>query len=193
MEKKKQSYLIIVGVIVILIVGGYFIFLSKSSDSSVIPKIKESSKDVSELVLDLSDLPEDYKIIVKGPRTKSDISESGLNLGWKEGYRIAFATGEGTIFDFTTISQAVSKYPIENISLVLDDLFLYYEEKGYVIEELPNPYIGDKSIASKLTEEDFGIGTYQIEFVKKDIYMSFKTRGNYELLEELAKKAEAKI
>ncbi|KKK71644.1 hypothetical protein LCGC14_2911860, partial [marine sediment metagenome] len=163
---------------------------SKSSDSSVIPKIKESSKDVSELVLDLSDLPEDYKIIVKGPRTKSDISESGLNLGWKEGYRIAFATGEGTIFDVTTISQAVSKYPIENISLVLD---ISYEEEGYIIEELPNPYIGDKSIASKLTEEDFGIGIYSIQFTKKDIYMSFETRGNYELLEELAKKAETKI
>lgn len=190
MEKKKQSYLIIVGVIVILIVGGYFIFSNKSSDSSIIPKIKESSKDVSELVLDLSDLPEDYKIIVKGPRTKSDIVESGLNLGWKEGYRITFAIREGTIFDVTTISQAVSRYPIENISFVFD---ISYEEEGYIVEELPNPNIGDESIALKLTEEDFDIGTYSIQFIKKDIYISFRTRGNYELIEELAKKAESKI
>ena len=189
--QKKLRIGVFIAIALILVVGGYFLFFQKGpseESSGSIFSSKTYSGDVSALVLDLSDLPEGYKVISKGPRVKSDVSDKGIELGWIEGYQISFAGGDGTIFDATAISQSISRYPIENISLILG-----VKEEGYTQEMLPNPNIGDNSIASKITDDSTGIGLYRIEFVKKDIYMNFNTLGDFELLTALAKKAANKI
>jgi len=182
--------LIIGGGIFIIVIGIFFVFNLKSSGNltghvtSSFSESKTFQGDTSKLIFELSELPEGYKIILKGPRVKSDVSSQAIVLGWKEGYQISFAKGDGAIFDTTTISQVISRYPLENISLVLET-----KEEGYIQEKLSNPNIGDISVASKITEDTFGMGFYRIEFVKKDIYVALTTQGDYELLQDLAIKA----
>jgi hypothetical protein len=189
----NKKLIVTVGIAIVLMGMFTFFYLNNSEDitgqvTSSFSETKEFQGDISELIFKSSDFPEGYKVISKGPRVKSDIVDLGISLGWIEGYQISFARGDGTLFDATTISQVVSRYPLENVSLILE-----MKEEGYTKEILSNPNIGDVSLASKITEESFGIGIYRIEFAKKDIYVALDTMGDYELLKELAKKIEKKI
>lgn len=177
------------GVLVIILLIGVFFLFSENS-----PTIQESSKQVSELILSLSDLPKDYEISDKAPRVNSDVSEEGIINGWIEGYYAEFQKGGDTILDGTWIYQAVSRYPIENIS----NLAQVRRNKENVIYESISIKIGDKSNAYKITEQNglFNKESYAIEFIKKDIYIYLEISGvdkNFELLTDLAKKVEEEI
>jgi PBP1b-binding outer membrane lipoprotein LpoB len=157
-------------------------------------KTKLSSIEPSDLILQVSDLPSNFTIKERAERVKSDLDEDAKNLGWKKGYSVIFIKGE-TIFDMTAISHSISIYPIDNISKVLDIPRKSNENRTY--DELSNPNIGDKSKAFRVTENSgFETRSYMIEFVKMDVYEYISIGGtstDYELLKELAKKAEAKI
>ena len=146
------------------------------------------------MVLDISDLPEGFAIAERTPRTKSDVSEFGLSLGWQEGYYIKYLKGnENNIFDVSRISLSISRYPVENISRGIDNI---YESEGYTVEKLPNPNVGEGSIATRYTDDDFGLREYRIEFYKKDIYITLINGGattDYEILKELANKVASRI
>ena len=68
-----------------------------------------------------------------------------------------------------------------------------------IVEELSKPNIGDNSFAYRETVEDEIEGTfrlYTIVFVKKDYYEEFRMVGtttDYELLKDIAMKAESRI
>ena len=152
---------------------------------------------VSELILDLSDFPGNYSIKERNPRLKSDVNEEGIELGWKGGYYGRYARIGENIFDVTLIEQHISLYPIENITKV--PMLPRESTENITFEEIPCSGIGDKCISGRMTiTDEFGREerVYMIEFVKMDVYELFYIIGtstDYELLVNLAKKAEAKI
>lgn len=163
-----------------------------------IPKIELTKKEPSELALTLSDLPDEYTIVERTERTKSDVSKEGLELGWKKGYYVRFAkVDKDNPYMVTVIEQLISIYPAENISKVIVLPTESSENRTY--EELSNPGIGDKSRAFRITVKDeFGEEkrVYMIEFIKKDVYEALYMHGtvtDYELLKEIARKAAEKI
>ena len=203
--KKGLTIGIVIAVVFIIIIAGYFVFFNKTpanvntgsnqTGSNALPSYKTTTKEPSELILSISDLPEGYQITERTPRLKSDISSYGLNLGWNGGYLIRY-TKEGDSFLTTgIIDLSNSKYPVENITKVLNDLNLSEDENGWSGEMLPDPEIGDKSQAVRYTQKDTEFKNYQIEFVKKDVYVNIGIRGmtDFELLKELAKKVASKI
>ena len=196
----KKIFIGIGIILIIALIGGYFIFSGSSPDNSnenqssgLFSGSKTSSEDVSKMVLEVSELPEGYEIAERNLRLESDVSERGLNWGWKEGYYIRYLKGESLI-DTSRIEIYISRYPLENVSNFLkraDD-----ELEGYTIEELPDPSIGEGSKSTRYTDNEMGLREYRIEFYKKDIYVSINNGGartNYEVLKELAKKIGEKI
>lgn len=157
---------------------------------------KFSTKEPSEMVLELSDFPDGWEMGARAERAKSDVSEKGISLGWKKGYTIVFfKQNENNPLLVGGIVQYISIYPIENI-----DKTIPYESNGNVTyEELSDPDIGDKSEAYKVTSKnEFGQSTisYMIVFNKMDVHTHLHTSGDlqdYELLKELAEKAEKNI
>ena len=177
--------------------------IEKETEPTIVEKLKSTTKEPSELSLELSDLPEGYTIKERTPRLKSDVDKKALDLGWEKGYYIRFARiGEGgdilDIFDATVIEQSTSIYPIENIKKVLDVLPRESNE-NITYEELPNPDLGVESKAYRITTTDEFSGEdryYTIEFIKKNVYEMFVMSGSatdYELLKEIVKKAIKKI
>lgn len=172
-------------------------------------KIVEEKKEITgaqDLALSLTDLPDSWEISTRGERTKSDVSSYGISLGWTEGYNIVFRKVESKD---VSIYQDVSVYPKENVSHVLDiskamvKLFTegingttvnwdtdQYGVK-YRIEELKKIDLGDDSISMKYIYENDRV-SYVLEFIKDKYYERF-SGYDYELIKELAKKAETKI
>jgi hypothetical protein len=159
----------------------------------------------NELVLQLSDVPEEYEIYARGERVKSDVQKVALSIGWIKGYFVDFKRENGYEI---VLSNSMSIYPKENISKVLDlarteikPPFLPYEYDPKTqtikkIDELPNPSIGDESIAYRITIEDTDGNliskSYRIDFVKLDVY-EVLIGLDYEVLKDAARKLEAKI
>ncbi|MCX9014560.1 MAG: hypothetical protein OIN89_07180 [Candidatus Methanoperedens sp.] len=194
MKLNTQLFVIILLIIMVLLSGCTEQTSTTSETIKEQTKTKLSSIEPSDLILQVSDLPSNFTIKERAERVKSDLDEDAKNLGWKKGYSVIFIKGE-TIFDMTAISHSISIYPIDNISKVLDIPRKSNENRTY--DELSNPNIGDKSKAFRVTENSgFETRSYMIEFVKMDVYEYISIGGtstDYELLKELAKKAEAKI
>lgn len=166
---------------------------SKPSESQtcILPAI--TTKEPSQLALQLSDFPsgQNYTLKERTERVRSDVSSSGLELGWQKGYAVKYYR-IGSIFDMTAVEQAISIYPVENISKVLT--IPYNSTENTTINELSKPNIGDDSRAYR-----FDTGTdriFRIEFIKMDVYISLDMYGittDYELLKDLAKTVESRI
>jgi len=206
----NKNVMIGIMVAIVLIAIGYFIFSGSTEESIINPDnatlpqketntktsifsgSKTTSKEVSELIFDLSELPEGFRIAERTPLLESEAENDATRLGWKEGYYVRYLKGT-TLFDTSKVELSISKYPVENISKIWElepsDL------EGYKKEKLPDPEIGDFSYAGRLTDEEFGVANYIIEFSKKDIFVQIIMGGNtdYELLKELAKKVADKI
>ena len=198
---EKKIIIPVVIVIIFILVGGFFLFSNKPKDiassnektQNIFTPSKTSSTEISEIVIELSDLPEGYKIVERGPRTSADISEESIERGWKEGYSVEFQKGD-TLLDISRISLWNSRYPIENIQKIVNNSLNYSGD--YIISEISSPNVGDISKAYKIKDSEWGILKYRIDFGKKDIFVAIEVVGNaadYELLKELAKKVENKI
>lgn len=214
---KKNTLVIISIVIVIMIFIGvyFFIYENKSSeptsqvtsnntDNIVIKKEVSSPQD---LALTLEELPTGWEITTRGERVKSDVSDYGLNLGWKSGYNIVFRKTDSKDIQIT---ESISLYPKENMSFILEDskigLKTFSEgingtkinyrlddfDRKYRYDALSNIEIGDESIVYKLVYLESIEVMYVLEFVKDDYYI-YLDGYDYELLKELAKKVEAKF
>jgi len=198
----KKVIIGIIGLIVImssLALGGYINIDGKTTpENSIFKRIyggnNTCTKDVSDLVLDVFELPEGYIVAEKTPRIESDVSKFGINIGWKEGYYVKYikSLAENSI-DTSRIDLHISRYPLSNIGKTMEHIDEY---EGHILNELPNPQIGEKSLAARYAEDDLEARKYQIEFYKKDIYVRLIISGeatDYELLKDLAKKIESKI
>jgi len=165
--------------------------------TTTMPKI--ATKEVSQMALQLLDMSSsNYTIKERAERVRADVSPDALDLGWKRGYYVSFARIGESIFDITAIEHLISIYPIENISKVLTTIPRESTE-NITFNELSRLDIGDDSRAYRIdAKNEFGTEYryYQIEFVKMDVYMSLYMTGtstDYELLKDLAKKAESRI
>jgi len=167
-------------------------------------QVKLATKEPSEMILTERDFPSEWKLLSRGEKTKSNIFQEGLDLGWIKGYGIRYGKGEN-IFDpgFSIINQAISVYPTENIDKVIDS----YNSKNiykilrnsdsndeFIIEGISNPNLGDKSVAFKIIDE-YGNSISIIVFNKMNIHVILYMGGSVdsELLKDMAKKAEKKI
>jgi hypothetical protein len=171
-------------------VGIYFVLKSRGGEGT-----STQSKELSQMLLELGDLPQGYTLVENGERLSSDISKEYIELGWKKGY-YAIYTKTGT-YEFTEIDHYNSVYPLENISRVLDAP----EEntENIIYDELSKPNIGDDSRAWRITGTFEGIAYsgYQICFIKMNVYNTLymdETEGvDYELLKDLARIVESRI
>jgi len=158
---------------------------------------KSATKEPVELTLELSDFPYNFEIKDRTERLKSDVSQEALDLGWKKGYYIRYARIGDSLLDVTVVEQSISIYPTENLIHVIASPHLNTDDITY--EEYSKPNIGDDSRAYRITVKDeFDIEerVYMIEFIKLDVYESFYMSGtttDYELLKDIAMKAERKI
>ncbi|MDP3919017.1 MAG: hypothetical protein Q8Q35_03910 [Nanoarchaeota archaeon] len=162
--------------------------------------------DISELALDIEDFPEGFKIDARGPRDKTEISKTSLELGWKEGYFVRIiGFGDNSAYNSVGVEQYISIYPIDKISGILDDIKENIKE-GTILDaetnsritytELEDLNIGDDSLTYKLTEEDLDwdyiFSIYCITFIKEEVYMNICS-SDYELLKDVAYNSEKKI
>lgn len=190
-------------IILFLIVGWYFIFSNNSSDST--QEEKKSIEEVSDLALSLSDFPNSsgWEISTRGEITNNEVNEYYKELGWVDGYEIIFRKIDSK--DVQVVHSS-SRYPLENISLVLEPIKYQLERFNkystdynkniygkYRYQELSEPNLGEDSVAYKLVYiEDDAEDVYYIEFVKATYY-EYVGGYDYELVKELAKKAEILI
>jgi hypothetical protein len=172
------------------------------SQTCTLPVI--TTKEPSEMLLELTDFPStgNWTLRNREERIKSDVDKEGLNLGWIKGNQATFTKigGEqiwGIPIDVSKVDHAISIYPIENISKVLT--IPKQSTENMTINELSKPNIGDDSRAYRIdTKDESGTESrgYVIEFIKMDVYEALSLTGtvtDYELLKDLAKKAESKI
>lgn len=195
---KKQKILNL-GLLTILVIGIAIISgcVQKQSETGTLIETKKLTTDMqpSELVLNLSDFPVNYSLKERTPLLKSDVKEESIKLGWKEGYKVTYVTSED-IFDVTVVIQQISLYPKENISKALE--IPKNSTEDLLIEEIPCSNIGDKCRSWRVTAKDeFGKQNifYRLDFIKMDVHEFLFMGGtiDYDLLKDLAKKANSKI
>lgn len=201
----KWNYFLLMGFILMIVLSGCIqqspLLPEKSNEQKVPPEdmysVEASTLEPSIMALQLSDLPPEYSVKERTEILKSEVDPKGINLGWEKGY---YARYDKVVdkFDITTIEHIISIYPFENISKVMSLEWETKRPKEYItLEKLSDPNIGDGSRAFRVTNKDI-IETryYVIEFFKKDVHEVVSMGGtstDYELLKELAKKAERKI
>lgn len=142
-----------------------------------------------ELAISQSDLPPGFGLVDRSERRRIDVSADARELGWIKGYQVSFAR-IGGLLNTTRIEQHISFYPAESMNQVLQ-----LSMEGFSADEqLTISNIGDRSFAFK---RDSSSGrTYWVVFQKKNIHETFSISGtitDFELLKELARKAESKI
>ncbi len=176
-----------------------------------------TSKEISELALQLSDFPvvqTNWTLKERTERTKSEISEEALAWGWQKGYRVQYYrlggktyAEVGSSLDTTGLEQLISYYPVENITKTIrtdnSSIYGYYRNLSknniyYQFDDLSDPKIGYQSIAYRITKTSSGSTeiTYFIEFHKLNVYEMLTMWGqtlDYEFFKEMAEKAADKI
>jgi len=171
-------------------------------------------KEPSQMALQISDLPpeKDWVIKEKNVRSREEVSQIEKELGFKKGYNITFSSQQNDT-DFTNIKHFISVYPLVNSAINMTFSFETAKENNIVgrfyennsnkiissISELPNPFIGDFSIAYNISVSDttgFKENIYTICFTKWDVAEVVTIEGtntDYEFLKDLAKIAEERI
>lgn len=198
--KKGLIIGIIIVIAVIILIGGYFVLNNKATSKGSSSDSKSViERDLSKLVLSTADFPanENWTLKDRAERGRTDVSEDAKNLGWKGGYLVTYLRGglSAGNLDYTRVDIWFSQYPYENMTQVLS----IPHNSNFSYDPLSNPGIGDKSNAYKVEWADeyseFN-RAYQVQFIKSDIAYTLwmeGTRVDYELLKDLAKKAELKI
>jgi hypothetical protein len=158
---------------------------------------KLSTLEPSRLALQPSEVPAGFTQVEQLERNLSDMRSWAVDKGWKKGY---YAYYEKNGQDVRYIEQAISVYPIGNISLIVPDTIQgvknWSAEENLTVEELPVPGIGDFSRALKITEPGEPVNDYIITFVKYDVFEQMSINGtaaDYETLKQVAGTAAAKI
>jgi hypothetical protein len=194
----KLQIPMVLGVLAILAISGC------TSETTTTPsgggsQVQLITKSPSELALQLSDFPTDsgnWTLKERTERTKSDLSNDSIGLGWQRGYYVRYAKvgSQGILEDLTVLEQFVSFYPIENVTISMQTS--NPSDENTIAEELSKPNIGDDSIAFRVTDASSGIRSYEIVFAKSNVLETLVMRGtttDYELLKSLAEKAESKL
>jgi hypothetical protein len=130
----------------------------------------------------------------------SEVSQLTRDLGWRQGYRVAFYRMNREKDDMTGIRQSISVYPPENMDKVyaIETEGIISGENGTMRYEIPFPAIGDQSIAFRETQvgDPLDFAVYTIIFTKKNVFETITMGGtttDYETLKDIVRKAADKI
>jgi len=173
---------------------------NKPSESQGCTPPRVATKEMSEMVLQQSDMPADgnWSLKARTERLKVDMGPEALANGWEKGYVVAYLRiGSQGLFDITGVNNGLSIYPLDKISKVIGTG--YVSTANTTFDEMSKPNIGDDSRAWRVTETDaYGTQTvsYSIEFIKMNVYEYLDMRGtatDFELLKSLAKKAADRV
>jgi len=160
-----------------------------------------STEELAERVLWPSDLPGDYLVVESRMRTTADVSPIARDLGWKGGYIVRYQPDGQAAYSGSSIQQVISVYPAENISRALPSTRYHRRmaeenHENMIVDELPDPGIGDRSTATKLSRPDDNTSACLIDFVRNDVYEQIMVYGpapDYETAKSIAAIAAAKI
>lgn len=159
-----------------------------------------STTNLSQIILQPTDVPVNFKLVEWRVADVADVTPFARNWGWKKGFIVRYQLIGSNASYGTIIYQGISLYPIENITRILPSLHpqkLVNESNGrLLVDVLPDPGIGDNSMATRTTVKFYNTHAYAIDFVKKDVYEEIVmdgTTADYETVKNLAKIAADKI
>jgi hypothetical protein len=209
MEKNSVTLMVILMTVFIIITLGIAGCASQAPSASPVSTVspapvapttseqKLSTLEPSRLALQPSEVPAGFTLVEQLERNLSDMRPWAVDKGWKKGY---YAYYEKNGQDVQYIEQAISVYPIGNISLIVPDTVQgvknWSAEENLTVEELPVPGIGDFSRALKISKPGEPVNDYIITFVKYDVFEQMSINGttaDYETLKQVAGTAAAKI
>jgi hypothetical protein len=155
----------------------------------------------SDMALQLADLPSDYILRDRSVMVSPEVAQLTRDLGWREGYFVAFYRIDKDKDDLTRIRQSITIFPLENMKKVFDLEKIDIESQAIspqIQSEIPFPVIGDYSRAYRLTDPTDAMKqvTYTVIFTKKNVYEKIIMTGtttDYEVLKDVVHKAAAKI
>jgi len=167
------------------------------------PDSTVSTIEPAEMALQLSDVPAGFTIHEKWERTRSDVRQSALDRGWKNGYHVMFRRQNESTLQVEYLTQDIDIYLTDNVNQVLakgNTEILQGSEDTYEVIQLPDPKIGDSSQAYdvkliKRSNRVLASGLF-IQFVKKDVYeqiVMVSMSQDYKALTEIADTAAGKI
>ena len=105
----------------LVVIAGFAITGGCSADRETTDG-RVATRELGELVLDLSDLPkdQDWALSSRSERLKTDLEAEALALGWEGGYQTSFYRKfDDSLFKSSVIEHVVSRYPKENIGQVI--------------------------------------------------------------------------
>ncbi len=160
-----------------------------------IPRLPEQSSDMA---LQPADLPSEYILQDRSVMALPEVSQLARELGWRQGYYVAFYRRNSDTDDITRIRQSISIFSPDSINGV----FLLEKEdlKNQLISpgtryEIPFPAVGERSIAFRETNplDPERPVTYTVIFTKKNVFEKITMSGtntDYETLKRLVQRAE---
>ena len=194
MPTPRREWLTLLGASATMAIAGCSDDSDRGSDETEDENGGDGTTDtpVSEIVLSGEDIPDRFGLQDRTPRTENDVSDQALELGWKEGYRVEFASSN------TYITHAVSRYPPENISGVWEiDYVDRATDTNMTVEELPEPDIGTQSKGYRLEAKDSDAVTSAIRTTRADIYqvvtLTASGGSDYEFTKEMARIGTANV
>ncbi|OPY39293.1 MAG: hypothetical protein A4E35_00063 [Methanoregula sp. PtaU1.Bin051] len=167
-----------------------------------------STIDPSDMALQLTDLPAGYIIRERADIAFLDISPFSQEQGWKKGYLASFYRMNAEKYDITAISQRIGIYNVANEHLLDRTMGPVFESAeadlletanaSVSITELPFPKTGERTAAYRIIDanDQYGVVKYVVIFTSRDVIESIEMRGtttDYEILKDIAAKAEGKI
>jgi hypothetical protein len=198
MRKESTVLMIIFMAFFIILSAGIAGCTSQAPPASPAPDDKLSTIEPSQMALQPSDMPGNYTLVERAGRLSSEMRNWSLDHGWKKGYYTVYQkNGENPSAGI--VSQSISIYPPENMSLVMQDTTDYamsWAAANITVEQLTVPAVGDSRTAFRLSEKGDPIQEYLIIFAKKDVYEEMSTNGtesDYTALTQLTQIAAAKI
>ena len=172
-------------IIAILVIAALFFSgcTSVSSTSGQSPVSPATDTEFDHLLLSPEDLPQGLVRAVDGPMPASAITQTMRNFGWQKGHKALYADAIPLTDKSKVMQQDIMIFPGANASAMLDEhqkSFAGINSNGITALMLPDPDIGDKSFAVKVTTTGAtGAETYHyvIGFVKSGTYEVFSMEG----------------
>lgn len=181
--------LILLLLLVILVSG----CVGSQTTANIEPHIQPTLLKISDTLLTESDMPNNYQLSNTKPLTKADIENTTVDkYGFIAGYEVNFIKIDtsGHNIKSSTLTQRTYILPPENVTKPITES----DESSH---SLPDPHIGDVSMATKITIGTLG-DMYFIYFSKHNVYEVFiwlpgDLEVDYEELKQIVEIASNKI
>lgn len=152
------------------------------------------------MALELSEFPPGFELVYEGETLPPDESSLLSDPYYQGGYSITVSNESPELSAGEMVDQMILVYTRPATREKLEEIFFahYPELANWSLSSLPDPGIGDASIAYHFIYPETTLSGYTIAFGKGDVYEIIMTmRGDdtadYTLAEETAKKAAGKI